>query len=571
MNAPQYIPSFYFYKFAEGISAPYTSFAAYRAGAIDERGNIVKPESSIDPLEYLIIKLKKIFEEIPQGMTRAKLGNYMSTMQLFGEEVQKIGITESEYQGLVEGYLALYVNPELSYIELCEDMSAQGMGTPGSSPDYNTGKVSGYDPVIGLTKRTEPVLKGLDTCEMFDVCPEEMSGFKGAKAWKHVPDSETKRYLQRYQRRNPKGHMAIRSVDPDTGKSEIHWIKLKPISFMEEFGLMDLDILNEEDQSIVAQYNDADDKPGEPSVAVLTDTEEAKKAKAKAQKKGYVRPPVSPGTTHEQRFRENMAELVRMHGEAIGGGRHGHAAEYEAKMMFHARAYHELKDTPHIHGYMDTVHQGIISPVSATDRSGKGGDVHVTSVADDKLKIEPVEVKTRGASSKRVMPVSLMQHLLDTVPDAMSAWAKAIPGRQRFLFSKGDPEGAEERFKQAKAAIEQSEDPVIVKGREESAAKLRQRTSGRTLIKNSNTGRFHFVNPQAQAPEVTMGQQWGQGPKTMGKEIGRHQVGYRTNYNRPPEDSEVFSISKDVQDTMLAHVDPEHHELLKKLSGVHIG
>jgi hypothetical protein len=274
MNAPQYIPSFYFYKFAEGISAPYTSFAAYRAGAIDERGNIVKPESSIDPLEYLIIKLKKIFEEIPQGMTRAKLGNYMSTMQLFGEEVQKIGITESEYQGLVEGYLALYVNPELSYIELCEDMSAQGMGTPGSSPDYNTGKVSGYDPVMGLTKRTEPVLKGLDTCEMFDVCPEEMSGFKGAKAWKHVPDSETKRYLQRYQRRNPKGHMAIRSVDPDTGKSEIHWIKLKPISFMEEFGLMDLDILNEEDQSIVAQYNDADDKPGKPSVATQTDKEE---------------------------------------------------------------------------------------------------------------------------------------------------------------------------------------------------------------------------------------------------------------------------------------------------------
>ena len=237
--------------------------------------------------------------------------------------------------------------------------------------------------------------------------------------------------------------------------------------------------------------------------------------------------------------------------------------------MFHAKAYHELKDTPHIHGYMDTVHQGIISPVSATDRSGKGGDVHVPSIADDKLKIEPVEVKTRGASSKRVMPVSLMQHLLDTVPDAMSAWAKAIPGGQRFLFSKGDPKGAEERFRQAKTAIEQSQDPVIVKGREESAAKLRQKTSGRTLIKNSNTGRFHFVNPQA--PEVTMGQQWGQGPKTMGKEIGRHQVGYRANYSRPPGDSEVFSISKDVQDTMLAHVDPEHHELLKKLSGVHIG
>jgi hypothetical protein len=366
-------------------------------------------------------------------------------------------------------------------------------------------------------------------------------------------------YLRRFGIRNPESTLVVRNKKDGNLYNVPKRKKLK-----EQFNLYFL-----ENAGAVAAYDDANDKPGEPSVAVLTDKEEAKKAKAKAQKKGYVRPPVSPGTTHEQRFRENMAELIRLHGEAIGGGRHGHAAEYEAKMMFHAKAYHELKDTPHIHGYMDTVHQGIISPVSATDRSGKGGDVHVPSIADDKLKIEPVEVKTRGASSKRVMPVSLMQHLLDTVPDAMSAWAKAIPGRQRFLFPKGDPEGAEERFRQAKTAIEQSQDPVIVKGREESAAKLRQRTSGRTLIKNSDTGRFHFVNPQA--PEVTMGQQWGQGPKTMGKEVGRHQVGYRANYNRPPEDSEVFSISKDVQDTMLAHVDPEHHEHLRKLSDVHIG
>ena len=64
MAGPSYIPSFYFYKFAEGISAPYTSFQAFKAGAIDQNGNLLKPESSIDPLEYLIIKLKKIFEEL---------------------------------------------------------------------------------------------------------------------------------------------------------------------------------------------------------------------------------------------------------------------------------------------------------------------------------------------------------------------------------------------------------------------------------------------------------------------------------------------------------------------------
>ena len=246
MNSPQYIPSFYFYKFAQGVSEPYTSLQAYRGGAIDQNGNILKAESSIDPLEYLIIKLKKIFDELPPGLTKAKLNNYMSTMQLFGEEVKQIGITDSEYIGLVESYIALHIDPSISYMELCEDMAAGGMGTPGTSPGYNTGSVSGYDPAMGTTKRTTPILKGLDNCEMFDVCPEEMSHFKGAKAWKHVPDSETKNYLQRYQRRNPKSHMAVRSVDPDTGESDLYWIQFKPLSFMEEYGLEELDILNEE-------------------------------------------------------------------------------------------------------------------------------------------------------------------------------------------------------------------------------------------------------------------------------------------------------------------------------------
>ena len=51
MNYGSLVPSFYFYKFAESISQSYTSFAAYRAGAIDANGNLLKPESSIDPYE----------------------------------------------------------------------------------------------------------------------------------------------------------------------------------------------------------------------------------------------------------------------------------------------------------------------------------------------------------------------------------------------------------------------------------------------------------------------------------------------------------------------------------------
>lgn len=245
MAGPSYIPSFYFSKFAQGISEPFTALSAYQAGAIDENGNFLKPESSIDPLEYLIIKLKRIFAELPMGMTKAKLGNYMSTMQLFGEEAKEFGISDSEFIGLVEANLLLNGHT-VSYIELCEDMGAAGMASAATSPGYNTGSVSGYDPVMGTTRRDTPVLQGMDNCEMFDVCPEEMRGFKDAKAWKHVPDSETKRYLQRYQRRNPKGHMALRSMNPDTGESDLYWIKFKPLSFMEEYSLKNFNFLVEE-------------------------------------------------------------------------------------------------------------------------------------------------------------------------------------------------------------------------------------------------------------------------------------------------------------------------------------
>jgi hypothetical protein len=116
-------------------------------------------------------------------------------------------------------------------------MGAAGMGTPATSSGYNTGSVAGNDPVMGMTRRNEPVLKGLDNCEMYHVCPEEMKQFKSAKAWKHVPDSPTKRYLKRAQQRKPNTKMAIRSVNPDTGDQDLYWITYPSKSFMEEFGL----------------------------------------------------------------------------------------------------------------------------------------------------------------------------------------------------------------------------------------------------------------------------------------------------------------------------------------------
>ena len=238
MSSPQYIPSFYFYKFAQGLSAPYTSFEAYKSGSIDASGNFIRPESSIDPLEYLIIKLKRIFEELPAGMTKAKLGNYMSTLQLFGEEANQFGITDGEYSGLMEGHLALNGYPEVSYFQLNEDMSVGGMAAPASSPGYNVGGVSGNDPPMAPMQRRGPVLKGLDKCSMFDVCPEELKQFQSAEDWRGLPESDTKKYVRRFGLRNPEGYIALRSVDPDTNKANIHWINFKQKSLKEDTDIL---------------------------------------------------------------------------------------------------------------------------------------------------------------------------------------------------------------------------------------------------------------------------------------------------------------------------------------------
>jgi len=234
MRPSSYVSSFYFYKLAQALSGPYTALEAYNAGTIDANGNIIKPESSIDSFEYLVIKLKKIFEELPYGTTKAKLSNYMATLNMFGEDCQ---LPFDQYSLFLEGYIAANVNQEISYISLLEDTTsgggAGGLGVP-AGPVQNNGSVLGYDPVLamGLQKRKKP--KYFDACEVFEVCPEELVSFKGAKQWKDVPDSETKNYLQRFQRRNKAAKIGVVGKNPISGDQDLFWITYPSKNFLGE-------------------------------------------------------------------------------------------------------------------------------------------------------------------------------------------------------------------------------------------------------------------------------------------------------------------------------------------------
>jgi len=255
VSASSYIPPFYFYQFAQAISAPYSSLNAYKSDIIDENGNVLKPESSIDPFEYLVIKLKKIFDMLPGNLTKAQLKNYFTALQYFTEEAKYYNLPEKELLFFIEGYITSISNGNASYFELNEDMSAGGMAVPASKPE-STGGVVGYDPILsmGLQRRKKP--KYFDNCELFDVCPEEFLQFKAAKSWNDVPDSENKTYLQRFQRRNKNAKIGIKSINPISGDHDLHWITYPAKNFMEEFKLGGLDILNEKTKAGIIEPGD---------------------------------------------------------------------------------------------------------------------------------------------------------------------------------------------------------------------------------------------------------------------------------------------------------------------------
>jgi hypothetical protein len=258
MRPSNLVPSFYFYKLADSLSGPYTALSAYSAGVIDAQGNILKPESSIDAFEYLVIKLKKIIDQLPYGMTKAQLGNYLSAIHYFSEAFEEFEITQEQFHCMMEGFVCQATNNEVSYLELLEDMSVgAGGGAPGSlgTPVANSQGpgVAGYDPKLGMPMQRRKQPKYFDNCEVFEVCPEEFIQFKAAKQWKDIPEGENKNYIQRFQRRNKNTKVAVKSLNPLNGENEMHWISYPAHNFMENINLKNLTFLFEqnEDEQII--------------------------------------------------------------------------------------------------------------------------------------------------------------------------------------------------------------------------------------------------------------------------------------------------------------------------------
>lgn len=270
MGKLQYIPSFYFYKFADALSQPYSQLNAFKSGLIDSGGNIIGNESSVDPFEYFIIKLKKIFEQLPPGITKYKTGNLFGVMQLFSEEAQQFGLSKDDFNILIEAELTIASGGNFGYTDISEDMTtgsaAGSIGVPADAPKTNSGSVAGFDPKMGdMMTRAGPV-NMFGSVEMFTMPSNEFKMFKFSKTY---PKSPTGNYLRRLGYRNPQNKIAIK--DDESG--EIQWLPApNKKTFVEEFFLKELPILKEKNDLFLDRdeletiVRETGEEPVEPSI-----------------------------------------------------------------------------------------------------------------------------------------------------------------------------------------------------------------------------------------------------------------------------------------------------------------
>jgi len=124
------VKSFTVYKFLSMLATPFSSMDAFRQGYIDSRGEFKQDidfllrSGKIDPLEVLIIKLKKMLNTVPDPGVRSRLNNQLTILDLFLSEMYKYEVEPHESLYLLETHCLKDGFSLLDY--LIEDMSVGG-------------------------------------------------------------------------------------------------------------------------------------------------------------------------------------------------------------------------------------------------------------------------------------------------------------------------------------------------------------------------------------------------------------------------------------------------------------
>ena len=138
------------YKFAELLSKPYTQYDAYRKGLINEQGRFLNKGGDLDGLEYIALRVKKLFEELLPGQNKFYLSSPFYSLITFA----KMGIDRSDVNVIVERYIFEYTNGEVSYLDyLLEEATVRYI-----TEDLGMGMMAGGEG--GLSSATSNTFQG---------------------------------------------------------------------------------------------------------------------------------------------------------------------------------------------------------------------------------------------------------------------------------------------------------------------------------------------------------------------------------------------------------------------------
>jgi hypothetical protein len=124
------VRSFTVYKFLTLLASPFTSLDAFQKGYIDNKGNfkqdfdLLVRANKIDPLDIIIIKLKKFLGMVPNPGVKASLNNQLAILDLFLNEMHKYKIEPHESLYLLETHCLKEGFSILDF--LVEDMTVGG-------------------------------------------------------------------------------------------------------------------------------------------------------------------------------------------------------------------------------------------------------------------------------------------------------------------------------------------------------------------------------------------------------------------------------------------------------------
>lgn len=91
------------YQFIKRLATPFDKWPAYKAGVINDKGDIIKPlkdrtkeeKKTLGKFDLLVLRLKKLMAKVPGGSS--KLASYAAALWLVKEQTEYAGARSDEY------------------------------------------------------------------------------------------------------------------------------------------------------------------------------------------------------------------------------------------------------------------------------------------------------------------------------------------------------------------------------------------------------------------------------------------------------------------------------------------